>query len=90
MTEPLCVPAQTDKPSGFRLNLPTRTRVSTVKDKIMTVAPAVPSVSDYVEAFRNVLPSLGESHLGSGPRDAWGWRMRPEVASALEELGLTT
>ena len=176
----------------------------------MTVAPAVPSVSDYVEAFRNVLPSLGESHLAmlrahymapdrsltaaelteaavaceraaaandadneralaeavnefggesvlaetigedadelgadaaedasldatdrqygsigqalfeqlpaflkqqqrkqkdgifdfilalaevedrSGPRDAWGWRMRPEVASALEELGLTT
>ena len=34
--------------------------------------------------------ALAEVEDRSGPRDAWVWRMRPEVASALEELGLTT
>ena len=38
---------------------------------------------DYISA-------LAEAEDRSGPRDAWVWKMRPEVASALEELGLTT
>lgn len=38
---------------------------------------------DYISA-------LAEAEDHSGPRDAWVWKMRPEVASALEELGLTT
>ena len=36
---------------------------------------------DYIGA-------LAEAEDRSGPRDAWVWRMRPEVASALEELDL--
>jgi hypothetical protein len=36
---------------------------------------------DYIGA-------LAEVEDRSGPREAWVWRMRPEVASALEELGL--
>ena len=31
---------------------------------------------------------LAEAEDRSGPRDAWVWKMRPEVASALEELEL--
>jgi len=38
---------------------------------------------DYIGA-------LAEAEDRSGPREAWVWKMRPEVASALEELGLTT
>jgi hypothetical protein len=38
---------------------------------------------DYIGA-------LAEAEDRSGPREAWMWKMRPEVASALEELGLTT
>lgn len=38
---------------------------------------------DYISA-------LAEAEDRSGPRGAWVWKMRPEVASALEELGLTT
>jgi hypothetical protein len=38
---------------------------------------------DYIGA-------LAEAEDRSGPRDTWVWKMRPEVASALEELGLTT
>ena len=34
--------------------------------------------------------ALAEAEDRSGPREAWVWKMRPEVASALEELGLTT
>lgn len=34
--------------------------------------------------------ALAEAQDRSGPREAWVWKMRPEVASALEELGLTT
>jgi len=33
---------------------------------------------------------LAEAEDRSGPREAWVWKMRPEVASALEELGLIT
>ena len=36
---------------------------------------------DYIGA-------LAEAEDRTGPRDAWVWRMRPEVASALEELDL--
>ena len=36
---------------------------------------------DYIGA-------LAEAEDRSGPRDAWVWKMRPEVASALEELEL--
>lgn len=32
--------------------------------------------------------ALAEAEDRSGPRDAWVWKMRPEVASALEELEL--
>jgi hypothetical protein len=38
---------------------------------------------DYIGA-------LAETKDRSGPRETWVWKMRPEVASALEELGLTT
>ena len=38
---------------------------------------------DYISA-------LAEAEDRSGHRDTWVWKMRPEVASALEELGLTT
>ena len=38
---------------------------------------------DYIGA-------LAEAEDRSGPREAWVWKMRPEVASALEELGLIT
>ena len=38
---------------------------------------------DYIGA-------LAEAEDRTGPRDTWVWKMRPEVASALEELGLTT
>lgn len=38
---------------------------------------------DYISA-------LAEAEDQSGPPDALVWKMRPEVASALEELGLTT
>jgi hypothetical protein len=38
---------------------------------------------DYISA-------LADAEDRSGPREAWVWKMRPEVASALEELGLTT
>jgi hypothetical protein len=34
--------------------------------------------------------AMAEAQDRSGPREAWVWKMRPEVASALEELGLTT
>ena len=34
--------------------------------------------------------ALAEAQDRSGPREGWVWKMRPEVASALEELGLTT
>lgn len=34
--------------------------------------------------------ALAEAEDSSGPREVWVWKMRPEVASALEELGLTT
>lgn len=37
---------------------------------------------DYIGALAN-------AEDRSGPREAWVWKMRPEVASALEELGLT-
>jgi hypothetical protein len=37
---------------------------------------------DYITA-------LAEVEDRSGPPEAWVWKMRPEVASALEELGLT-
>jgi hypothetical protein len=36
------------------------------------------------------ISALAEAEDRSGPREAWVWKMRPEVASALEELGLTT
>ena len=36
---------------------------------------------DYIGA-------LAEAEDRNGPRDAWVWKMRPEVASALEELEL--
>jgi len=36
---------------------------------------------DYID-------TLAEAEDRSGPRDAWVWKMRPEVASALEELEL--
>ena len=36
---------------------------------------------DYIGA-------LADAQDRSGPRDAWVWKMRPEVASALEELEL--
>jgi hypothetical protein len=36
---------------------------------------------DYIDA-------LAEAEDRSGPRDTWVWKMRPEVASALEELEL--
>ena len=36
---------------------------------------------DYIGA-------LAEAEDRTGPRDAWVWKMRPEVASALEELEL--
>lgn len=36
---------------------------------------------DYIGA-------LAEAEDRSGPRDAWVWKMRPEVASALEEIEL--
>jgi len=39
------------------------TRVHSRHAEIAGARPAVPSVSDYVEAFRSILPSLGESHL---------------------------
>ena len=38
---------------------------------------------DYIGA-------LAEVEDSSGPREVWVWKMRPAVASALEELGLTT
>jgi len=38
---------------------------------------------DYIEA-------LAEAQDRSGPREARVWKMRPEVASALEELGLAS
>ena len=38
---------------------------------------------DYIGA-------LAEAEDRSGSREAWVWKMRPEVASALEELGLTS
>ena len=38
---------------------------------------------DYMDA-------LAEAEDRSGPREAWVWKMRPEVASALEQLGLAT
>ena len=38
---------------------------------------------DYIDA-------LAEAEDRSGPSDGWVWKMRPEVASALEELGLIT
>jgi len=34
--------------------------------------------------------ALAEAEDRSGPRDTWVWKMRPEVAAALEELGLAT
>lgn len=34
--------------------------------------------------------ALAEVEDRSGPQGAWVWRMRPEVAAALEELGLTS
>ena len=36
----------------------------------------------------NYIGALAEAEVRSGPRDAWVWKMRPEVASALEELEL--
>jgi len=39
--------------------------------------------------FDSIL-ALAEAQDCSGPREAWVWRMRPELASALEELGLTS
>jgi hypothetical protein len=36
----------------------------------------------------NYIGALAEAEDRSGPRDAWVWKMRPEVASALEELEL--
>ncbi|MBW8833255.1 MAG: hypothetical protein JF606_28525 [Burkholderiales bacterium] len=34
----------------------------------------------------NYISALAEAEDRSGSRDAWVWKMRPEVASALEEL----
>lgn len=39
------------------------TRVHSRHAEIAASRPAAPSVSDYVEAFRRILPSLSESHL---------------------------
>jgi hypothetical protein len=39
-------------------------------------------ISDYIDA-------LAEVEDRSGPQDTWVWKMRPEVAAALEELGIT-
>jgi hypothetical protein len=38
--------------------------------------------------FDNIA-ALAEARDRSGPRETWVWRMRPQVAAALEELGLT-
>ena len=32
-------------------------------EEVVASGPAVPSIADYVEAFRNILPSLSDSHL---------------------------
>lgn len=36
------------------------------------------------------ISALAQAKDRTGPREAWVWKMRPEVASALEELGLIT
>jgi hypothetical protein len=41
------------------------------------------------DATFDYIGALAEAQDRSGPRETWVWKMRPEVASALEELGLT-
>ena len=52
--------------------------------------PAFLQQQKQMDGTLDYISALAEAEDRSGHRDTWVWKMRPEVASALEELGLTT
>jgi hypothetical protein len=50
--------------------------------------PAFLQQQKQADGTLDCIGALAETEDRSGPRDAWVWKMRPEVAAALEELGL--